>query len=91
MDYKNNPIKKECVSILTKNATEKFSGEFQNAFFKSGTTNFNKERFAILGYANQFFGFLRQGNELDDYSKEGGFISNILGFLKNISKKVYKW
>lgn len=87
----SNIYKQECLSLLNQIAIEKFSGEFSNSFLKTGTTNFNKERFAIVGYANTFFGFLRQGNELDDYSKEGGFISNIMGFLKNISKKVYKW
>lgn len=88
---KNNPIKQECLSILNEIAVEKFKGEFKNSILKTGTTNFNKERFAIVGYANRLFGFLRQGNEVDDYSKEGGFISNILGFLRNISRKVYKW
>lgn len=90
-NYKEDPIKVESVAILRKIALEKFKGEFTNSFLKTGTTNFNKERFAILGYANMFFGFLRQGNEHDDSSKEGGFISSILNFLTNISKKVYKW
>jgi membrane peptidoglycan carboxypeptidase len=91
IDSNSNIYKQECLSLLNQIAKEKFNGEFQNSFLKTGTTNFNKERFAIVGYANTFFGFLRQGNELDDYSKEGGFISNIMGFLKNISRKVYKW
>jgi len=90
-DYKSNPIKSECISILNKIAVDKFYGEFSNSFLKTGTTNFNKERFAIVGYANTLFGFLRQGNEINDYSKEGGFISSILGFLQNISRKKYKW
>lgn len=90
-DYQSDPIKSECVSILEKIAFEKFNGGFHNSFLKTGTTNLNKERFAILGYANTFFGFLRQGNEQDDYSKDGGFISNIMHFLQNINKKVYKW
>lgn len=90
-DYKSNPIKEECISILNKIALEKFKGQFNNSFLKTGTTNFNRERFAIVGYANKLFGFLRQGNESDDYSKEGGFISTILGFLRSISRKKYKW
>jgi len=90
-DYMSNPIKKECVSILQKIAFEKFKGEFSSSFLKTGTTNFNKERFAIVGYANKLFGFLRQGNESNDYSKDGGFISNILSFLRSISTKNYKW
>jgi len=90
-DYKTNPIKFECISILNKIAKEKFNGDFSNSFLKTGTTNFNRERFAIVGYANTLFGFLRQGNEINDYSKEGGFISSILGFLRNISRKKYNW
>lgn len=90
-EYKTNPIKEECISILRNIALEKFKGEFNNSFLKTGTTNFNKERFAIVGYANKLFGFLRQGNEVDDYSKEGGFISNIMSFLRNISLKNYRW
>lgn len=90
-EYKTNPIKEECISILKNIASEKFKGEFNNSFLKTGTTNFNKERFAIVGYANKLFGFLRQENEVDDYSKEGGFVSNIMSFLRNISRKNYKW
>lgn len=87
----SNPIKDECLLILNEIAIHKFKNEFSNSFLKTGTTNSNKERFAIVGHANALFGFLRQGNEVDDYSKEGNFISNIMDFLKNISKKIYKW
>ncbi|MBI3520157.1 MAG: transglycosylase domain-containing protein [Bacteroidetes bacterium] len=85
------PVKHECLTILNQIAKEKFKNEITNMFLKTGTTNFNKERFAIAGYANTFFGFLRQGNEDDNYSKEGSFISNIFDFLKSISEKIYKW
>jgi membrane peptidoglycan carboxypeptidase len=90
-DINNDPIKRECRAILNNVAIEKFAGEFSKTFIKTGTTNSNKERFAIVGYANSLFGFLRQGNEVDDHSKEGGFISNILEFLRIISNKVYEW
>lgn len=91
LDNSENPFKKECISILKEIALEKFECEFYNSFLKTGTTNFNKERFAIVGYAKILFGFLRQGNEIDDYSKEGKFLSSILGFLKKIRSKIYKW
>ncbi len=90
-DYESNTIKKECFSILERIAKIKFNGEIENAFLKTGTTNFNKERFAIVGYANKLFGFLRQDSETSDYTKEGRFISSILEFLKAISIKNYKW
>jgi len=88
---KDNLFAQESISILKEIAIEKFECEFYNSFLKTGTTNFNRERFAIVGYAKSLFGFLRQDNEVDDYSKEGNFISNILSFLKGISKRVYKW
>jgi len=88
---KNNPIKQECLSVLNEIAIQKFKGEFRDSILKTGTTNYNKERFAIVGYANKLFGFLRQGNEIDDYTKDGNFISNIMVFLKKISRKVYRW
>ena len=91
MSKEINPINQECLSILQEIAAEKFNKEFRNSYLKTGTTNLNKERFAIVGYANTLFGFLRQGNLINDYSKEGGFISSVLGFLRNISRKVYKW
>jgi len=87
----STPVKEECLEILNQIALDKFNSEITNIFLKTGTTNFNKERFGIVGNVSTLFGFLRQGNEVDDYSKEGGFISNILGFLKNISRKIYKW
>jgi len=91
LEKPENHFKQECISILKEIAVQKFECEFYNSFLKTGTTNFNRERFAIVGYAKSLFGFLRQGNEIDDYSKEGNFISNILSFLKGISKRAYKW
>lgn len=90
-DFKRDPIKEECMSILKNIACEKFKGEFNGSFLKTGTTNFNKERFAIVGYANKLFGFLRQGNEVDDFSKEGRFISSIMSLLRKISLTKYTW
>ena len=81
----------ECLSILNEIANNKLGGEFPNATLKTGTTNLNSERFAIVGHANSFFGFLRQGNSIDDYTKEGNFISSVLRFLKSISQKAYEW
>lgn len=86
-----SPFNTECISILKEIATEKFEEKTYDVFLKTGTTNYNKERYAIVGKAKMLFAFLRQGNDVDDYSKEGNFLSNILSFLRRISKKVYKW
>lgn len=86
-----DPFANECNSILQENAQHKFMGELNNSFLKTGTTNFNQERFAIVGYGKSLFAFLRQENESNDYSKEGNFLFNILDFLKGISKTQYRW
>lgn len=91
LENPENHFKKECISILKEIAMEKFEGSVYDIFLKTGTTNFNKERFAIVGYAKTLFGFLRQGNAVNDYSKEGNFLSSIIGFLKKVRSKIYKW
>lgn len=90
-NFNENKYVQECLSILKDVAYDKFGDQINIQFIKTGTTNCNKERFAIVGYANKLFAFLRQENEKDDTSKEGGFIFNILDFLKKISTKKYKW
>jgi membrane peptidoglycan carboxypeptidase len=87
----NNVINSECISILKEIANEKFNNRLSNIFIKTGTTNNNKERYGIVGMGKTLFGFLRQGNEFDDYSKDGNYISSILRFLRTIKNKIYKW
>jgi penicillin-binding protein 1A len=86
-----DPIKQECISILKELAREKFEGEVSGMFFKSGTTNQNRERYGIVGTARLLFGFLRQGNEINDYTKDGNFLSSIMNFLARVGKKIYTW
>lgn len=87
----NNVINNECISILKEIANDKFDNKLSNIFIKTGTTNNNKERYGIIGMGKTLFGFLRQGNEIDDYSKEGNYLSSILRFLRTIRNKIYKW
>src|SRR5690606_13850404 len=63
--------KTECLSILNKVFYEKLGLKIENAFLKTGTTNDNKERYAVLGNADLVYAFLRNENELNDFSKEG--------------------
>lgn len=74
--------KTECLSILNKVFYEKLGLKIENAFLKTGTTNDNKERYAVLGNADLVYAFLRNENELNDFSKEGSFMKQI---SKNIS------
>ena len=85
-----SPYKNECISILKEVASEKI-GIKRDVFLKTGTTNENKERYAIVGNEEVLFGFLRQGNEVNDFSKEGNFLLGVQTFLKDVSEKNYKW
>lgn len=91
LDKPKNPFKEECISILKEIANKKLEGDMLNVFLKTGTTNQNKERYGIVGTAKMLFGFLRQGNEIDDYTKEGNFLTSIMSFLRNVRSKLYKW
>lgn len=87
----SSPLFSECKDILREISINKFGIKFYDSFLKTGTTNSNRERFALVGVANTLFAFLRQGNEVDDFSKEGNFIAGIMHFLKRVAKSIYKW
>ncbi len=85
--------RKECLIILNKIFIDKLGFTVENAFLKTGTTNDNKERFAILGNPELTFAVLRNENAINDESKEGGFMKEI---SRNFSKffkinKNYLW
>jgi len=75
-------VKSECLTILNKIFHEKLGLKVENAFLKTGTTNDNKERYAVLGNADLTFAVLRNENDINDESKEGGFMNQI---SRNIS------
>lgn len=85
--------KKECLSILNKIFQEKLGHNIENAFLKTGTTNDNKERYAILGNADLTYVVLRNENSINDESKEGGFMYNISRSISSMfkSKMNYSW
>lgn len=88
-----NENKIECLSILNKVFHEKLGFKVENAFLKTGTTNANMERFAILGDAELTFAVLRNENAINDDSKEGGFMSHISKSFSSFFKKHnnYEW
>jgi penicillin-binding protein 1A len=89
------PIEKECLTILQSIALEKLQLNFENVFLKTGTTNGNKERFAILGNADLVFAISRGENPITDYSKEGSFLEGIRAFVTTLFSSSkdndYKW
>ncbi len=87
----NSIVKNECKMLLNQLSKEKLDIDFDNSFFKTGTTNNNKERFAIFGNKIFSLGFLRENYLANDYSKEGNFLSSIREFLHRIITKKYKW
>ncbi len=85
--------KTECISILNKIFYEKLGFTIENAFLKTGTTNDNKERFAVLGKADLVYAVLRNENELNDESKEGSFMKQISRSISSMFKtdKNFVW
>lgn len=85
--------KKECLLILNRIFKEKLGFHVENAFLKTGTTNNNKERFAVLGNPELTFAVLRNENPVNDESKEGGFMNQISRSFYSFFKthNDYKW
>ncbi len=88
-----NESKIECLAILNKIFSDKLGFIVENAFLKTGTTNDNKERFAILGDHDLTFAVLRSENEINDKSKEGSFMNQISRGFSSFFKtnKNYVW
>lgn len=86
-----NIHKQECLQILQKNANFKLG--IKGIFLKTGTTNDNKERYVVLGNADNVYAFLRNGKCDIDKDKEGRFLKFITVFARNIfnNKKGYQW
>lgn len=83
----------ECLSILNSVFYHKLGYKIENVFLKTGTTNNNKERYAVLGNAELTFAVLRNENPINERGKEGTFMSQIAQifakFLK--PKNNYSW
>lgn len=90
---KKDQYKKECLEILHQVFYEKLEFDIECAFLKTGTTNNNKERYAVLGDSELTFAVLRNENPINDDSKEGGFLNQLSkAFSIFFSKKrEYKW
>lgn len=89
----NSTEQHECLEILNDVLFEKTGQKFTNGYFKTGTTNDNKERFSIFGNKLMTLGILRQNYYENDYSKEGnflGYIQNILGKIISLKNKWFK-
>ena len=86
--------KKQLMKILNKIFKSKLKLNIENAFLKTGTTNNNEERLAIIQHADTTFGILRNENPINDYSKEGNMFQEIRRFIVSFFKqhpKEYKW
>lgn len=86
--------KKQLMKILNKIFKSKLKLNIENAFLKTGTTNNNDERLAIIQHADTTFGILRNENPINDYTKEGNMFQEIRRFIVSLFKqqpKEYKW
>lgn len=83
----------ECLDILKLNAKSKLGFNINNVFLKTGTTNDNQERYAILGNPDRVFAILRNEKYNSDTEKEGSFVKQISDFASLVlnTRKNYKW
>ena len=87
----DDPFNNECKQLLYQIAEKKLG--IRNLFLKTGTTNHNKEKFAILGNEKLVFGIMRQEKYVHECSKEGGFLTTIKRFFQQCptSETMYTW
>ena len=86
--------KEQLMKILNKIFKSKLNLNIENAFLKTGTTNNNEERLAIIHHADVTFGILRNENPTNDYSKEGNIFNELKKFFTlHFKQKTidYKW
>lgn len=75
------------MTILNEIFYDKLGLRVENAFLKTGTTNNNKERYAIIGNPELTYAVLRNENEINDVSKEGSFIKQISRNISSMFKQ----
>lgn len=88
-----NSYKIECMELLNSIFRHKTGLNITNVLLKTGTTNDNRERIAVYRTTDTVFAMLRNENPIDDVSKEGSFMENIIKFVDRITNKStdYRW
>lgn len=71
----------ECLEILFRSSSAKIDISANGIFLKTGTTNSNMQRFAILGNPDKVFAISRHENVRDDYSKDGSFVKSLTHYI----------
>lgn len=90
-------LKQECLEILQKICKHRLKVDISNLFLKTGTTNNNAQRIAVLGTPEYTLAILREENLIDDFTKDGNFLQRIgkkliLPINKFFAKpKDYRW
>lgn len=92
-DTNLTPYKLECMELLNKIFIHRTGLNISNVLLKTGTTNDNRERIAVLREADNVFVMLRNENPIDDFSKEGSLTESVIKFMKKVTQKSkdYKW
>lgn len=85
--------KHELMKVLNKIFKSKINLDIENVFLKTGTTNDNDERLAIIHHADTTFAFLRNNNPENDYSKDGNIFKQLKTAFVSFFKlqKEYRW
>lgn len=91
--YNKLPEVQECYGILREVAADRLKLNVDNIFLKTGTTNENIERYAILGNQDRVLALVRGENPLNDYSKEGSFLNSVKKLIHPFFNKnsSYQW
>ncbi len=92
-NIQRSQAKTECLEILGNVFKDRLQLNIENIFLKTGTTNDNKERFAILGNPDLVFAVSRGENPLNDPSKEGDLIFSVKKLVRDffVTNTDYKW
>lgn len=88
-----NDIQVECLNILSDYLKAKTGLIINGVFLKSGTTNNNSQRFAILGNPDKVLAISRHENFTDDFTKNGSFLNSLERIIKRIFPRNggYQW
>jgi membrane peptidoglycan carboxypeptidase len=83
----------ETLKILRNIAHDKLGSPVTDIFLKTGTTNHNDKRIAVIGVHDAVYVLARSSNPIDDHTKEGNFLSSLRHFINKIKSPPtdYKW
>ncbi len=87
---KNSPELDNTLEVLNRIAFKKLGIFDSSLFLKTGTTNNNRDMFAIIGHEDLLFAYMWHDYDYICNSKEGTFLNVIRRFILSLAKKNHK-